>query len=219
MKIPKYAPWEFVPTHINFYELLQYPFEPIINYFGAATPMRQLQYLRNWRYCVLRSDFIYHKDLGPGKLVEVYSLNIKLIEPLYLLTGERMYYRNLHGIEEYEKSSPSLDLQHEKKEWLWYPGNLENSCLLSPYDYLNHIFQKYPPPFIKSTMLILLEAALSTYITQYDLSTRQINLFFDMLEKVCSIAWLINQRDAENAYSLGDPAPDEGIDTVNFPIL
>ncbi|NCD67876.1 MULTISPECIES: hypothetical protein [Mucilaginibacter] len=212
MKTSKYTPWEHAVANLDFYKLLQYPFEPITDFFESATPIRHLQYLRNWRYCSLTADYQFHQDEGPGKLVGIYSMYTRLLEMLYLLTGERLYYRSLYGTAKFEGFTPAPDLDDEEQYWLWFPDNLDRQWLLTPYDLLMKIFDKHPLPLLKSNLLIVLEMALSKYQISKHLSSRQINNLFDVLEKICSIAWLINQRDADNWYTKDGPAPDDGID-------
>jgi HEPN domain-containing protein len=183
-----YAPWDHYPKTLRFDEV-QNPMKVIIDFFSAAWPDGQRKDLRTWRHYVV-SDEVYRDDkFGPSTLIFIYSLNVRLIEAMYLL----QFARRVRWSEPEELTNEQL--AEERESLQFFPDNLSDQELRNPKLVIESCFNKISPQQYRDYLHEWLDAALSTTGIDETITAGEVIEVYDNLLKLYSAAWLICQRD------------------------
>jgi hypothetical protein len=143
----KYAPWDHYPKFLRFSELHD-PLAVIDDFYSYDCPKGHFKQLKNWRYFVVSFKHYKNKRFGPGNLLGVYELNVKLLEGLYLLLLEhRNTFPRPNKITEKQ-------LEMERAEWHWFPDNLKKEELLDPFLPVQTAFKEIRPQMFRDYFYI-----------------------------------------------------------------
>jgi len=188
MRTLNYAPWEHYPKNLRQHEIAD-PMSVINDFFNANTVKGHRKRLNEWRYYVVNDEHFKDKRDGPGTLLFIYDLNVKLLEALYL----KLY---AHKACLYKRSSiDEAQLKVEKANWAYYPKNLSRKEQLDPYKVIDKAFKKVKPQQYRDHLQEWLGLALYTISDQDVLDAEDIITLYEQLLKLYSAAWLISQRE------------------------
>ncbi len=79
-----YAPWEHYPKTLRHYEV-ENPMSVVVDFFSADSVKGHSRRLKEWRYYVVNDEHYDEKRHGPGTLLFIYDLNLRILEAMYLL--------------------------------------------------------------------------------------------------------------------------------------
>lgn len=187
MYYDKIAPWDHCPKNLCFKEV-QNPLMVVVDFFSASWPKRHRNDLKVWRHYVVSDRYYNDKPHGPGTLLFIYDLNIKLVEALHLLWLD--YKNNWHK----DIVTNQQQLENEKKEWVYFPGNLSEEELLNPYKALGKCFKKMKPYAYREQLHDWLHTALYNDAADETLSAADIIGLYKNMQRLYSAAWVIHQR-------------------------
>jgi len=187
----KYAPWDHFPKTLRYYEIMN-PFIVLKDFFNAASVDAHSEDLKQWRDCVITSKYYKSRNGAPGELIFIHSLNVKLIEALYLLLLEYEYRRFL-------KQKASMEqIEKEKQEWSFFPPNLCQEDLTDPYQSLRKLFKKTKPQAYRDLLEDWLMYGLYNKPIDEGVAPKYIVRLYENLLKMYELGWLIYQREAES---------------------
>jgi hypothetical protein len=188
MESLNYAPWEHYPKTLRQHEITN-PMSVINDFFNANTVKGHRKRLNQWRYYVVNDKHYKDKRHGPGTLLFIYDLNIKLLEALYLKLYEYKIYAN--------KRQPinEAQLKNERETWAYYPKNLSVKEQLDPYKVIDKSFKRLNPQQYRDHLHEWLHLALNIISDQDVLNAEDIIILYEQLLKLYAAAWLICQRE------------------------
>lgn len=186
-----YAPWEHYPKTLRDSEISK-PLSVIADFFSSGRPKEHIKDLKAWRTCVVNDQFFKDKRHGPGTLLFIHELNLRLLEGSYLLL---LKYRNSWYNKE---KATEAQLDSERETWVYFPNNLSDAELLNPYKTIKKIFKKIPPQKYRDYLNEWLHAALYTKAIDESMETGEIFVVYENMRKLYSAAWIIYQRETIN---------------------
>ncbi|MDB5281996.1 MAG: hypothetical protein JWO06_1071 [Bacteroidota bacterium] len=194
MYYDKVAPWDQYPKNLYFKEV-QYPLMVIEDFFSAGWPENQRDDLKRWRYYVVNNEHYKDKRHGPGTLLFIYDLNVKLVEALHLLWLD---YKNTWRTDVATKHE---QLENERREWVYWPKNLSDKESLNPYEVIGQCFKKLKPQEYRDQLREWLHVALYNHAADESLAAGQIITLYENMLRLYSAAWIVHQRDTENTIT------------------
>jgi hypothetical protein len=197
-----YAPWEHYPKNLRHYEI-QNPFSVVEEFFSCAWPKSHRRDLKEWRDSVINEKFFLDKKHGPGSVLFIHEMNLKLLEALHLLWLD--YEENKYSLPELTEAQ----LEEEKEKWIYFPNNLSVKELLNPYKVAKKIFKRISPQQFRDYLDEWLDWSLSNSAIDETVVPGEVIMVYENMLKLYSVAWLIHQREAKNGSA---------IDSVNYPI-
>lgn len=195
MYIDKAAPWEHYPKNLRFNEV-QNPLLVIVDFFSAARLKEQRKDLKRWRYYVISDAHYTNERHGPGTLLFIYDLNVKLVEALHLLLWE---YKD--NWSKRNKKIDSSQLEDERRKWAYFPKNLSEEELLDPYKAINKCFKKLKPQHYRDHLKEWLHVALYNHAANESLSAGEVIEVYDSMLKLYAAAWMIHQRETNQTIT------------------
>ncbi|MDN3585004.1 hypothetical protein [Mucilaginibacter flavus] len=183
----QYLPWENYPKKLNHQQIVK-PLTVLADFFSVDWPDGHEEKLEAWRYFVKHDKSYEDSDNGPGSILFIYDLNIKLLEAAYLLcygVGDKDSNR---------KSNPYAPIEVEKIVL----ANLSHKEIVDPYLALQAIFKKTGLYQYREYLHEWLYAALYIKGGADELTRKEIKTVFRRLLKLYAAAWLIYQREVEN---------------------
>jgi HEPN domain-containing protein len=194
MNCGKTTPWEQYPKNLHFHEI-QNPTKVIIDFFSAAWPKDQRTDLKQWRNYVICDQHYHDERHGPGTLLFIYELNVKLVEAMHLLL--LAYKGNFCKA----KEITNLQLESEKRAWVYFPKNLSGKELLDPYQAVNKCFKKIKPQAYRDYLHDWLHAALYNRSADEWMTASEVITVYENMLRLYSAAWLIHQRDTDKTIT------------------
>jgi len=94
-----YAPWEHYPKNLRHYEV-ENPMSVVVDFFSADSVNGHGRRLKEWRYYVVNDEHYDEKRHGPGTLLFIYDLNLRILKAMYLLLVN--YKRFSYQLEPYK---------------------------------------------------------------------------------------------------------------------
>jgi HEPN domain-containing protein len=189
-----YAPWEHYPKNLRHYEL-QNPLSVIEEFFSCAWPKSHRRDLKEWRDAVINEKFFLNKKHGPGSVLFIHEMNLKLLEALYLLWLD--YEENKYR----RPAPPEVQLEEEKEKWIYFPNNLSVKELLNPYKVAKKIFKEISPQQFRDYLNDWLHWALSNSAIDETVVPGEVIMVYENMLKLYSAAWLIHQRQSKNGLA------------------
>jgi len=164
------------------------PLVVLDGFFSANLLSGHCGKLKNWRYYVVHDKVYKDEQHGPGSLLFIYDLNLKLLEACYLL-----YYHNIAaGIK--IKIVTVDELKEERELWDDFPENLSYKEMHNPYAVLKKVFRKIPLQKYRDYLHEWLYAALYIKGGNDELEADEIKLVYRNMLRLYSVAWLIYKR-------------------------
>ncbi len=184
-----YAPWEHYPKTLRHYEI-ENPMAVVVDFFSADSVNGHGKRLKEWRYYVVNDQHYDEKRHGPGTLLFIYDLNLRILEAMYLLlvNYNRFSYRQ-------EKVSED-QLEEEKELWEYYPQNLSLKEQLEPYKAVKKVFKTISPQEYRDQLHEWSHVALYNNADVESLYAGEVINVYENLIKLYSAAWLIYQRES-----------------------
>ncbi|MBB3056727.1 HEPN domain-containing protein [Mucilaginibacter gotjawali] len=189
MYFDKYAPWEHYPKTLRQHEI-ENPMSVVADFFFADSVKGHGKRLKEWRYYVVNDEHYNEKRHGPGTLLFVYDLNLKLLEAMFLLLCT---YKNFSYQQE---KLTEAQLEAEKEQWEYYPKNLTLKEQLNPYIAVKKVFKKIKPQAYRDHLHEWSHVALYNNADTEGLYAGEIIAVYENLLKLYSAAWLIYQRES-----------------------
>ncbi|QEC77276.1 hypothetical protein [Mucilaginibacter ginsenosidivorax] len=186
------APWDHFPKNLRIGEFLD-PLQVIVEFFSTGLPPEQLRKLEEWRYFVIEEEYYNDPELGPEPLLLRYDLHLRLMEATYL---KLLKFRD-DNIQ--PQSIQPGQFENECLMWSYFPADFSGEELADPYRILEHCFYRYPPQDYRDNLHAWLHVALSTRTDFETLPPGEIISFYENMQRLCKGAWMIRQREAENA--------------------
>jgi len=191
MRNKTYAPWEHYPKTLCFHEA-QNPMIVLEDFFNADSVKGHIKQLIKWRYYVINNKHYNDKRYGPGFLLDIYELNLKILEAMFLLLRQ---YKN----ESFEQIKPTeQQLGEEKKKWNYYPKNLSLKEQLKPYNVVKKIFKKIKPQEYRDHLREWVHVALYIKTDKESIQASDVVEIYENLLKLYSATWLIYQRESSS---------------------
>lgn len=183
-----YAPWEHYPKTLRHYEI-ENPMSVVSDFFSADSVKGHSKRLKEWRHYVVNDEHYDEERHGPGTLLFVYDLNLKILEAMYLLliNYKRFSYLQDKVTEE--------QLEEEKEIWEFYPKNLSLKEQLNSYKVVKKVFKKIKPQEYRDQLHEWSHVALYNNADVESLYAGEVINVYENLIKLYSAAWLIYQRD------------------------
>src|ERR1700753_1312451 len=148
-----YAPWEHYPKTLAYEEIMD-PLSVIEDFFSCDTIKGHCRRLREWRYYAINDKYYNDERGGPGPLLFIYDMNLKLLEAVHLLFCD---YQNNYFL----RRKPSDEqLQTGKANWAYFPKNLSRKELLEPYKAVKKVFKQMGPQHYRDCLHEWLHSAL-----------------------------------------------------------
>ncbi|MCZ4223529.1 hypothetical protein [Pedobacter rhodius] len=194
MRNKTYAPWEHYPKTLRHQEV-QNPISVVIDFFNADSVKGHGKRLKNWRYYVVNDEHYNEKRYGPGSLLYIYELNLKILEAMFLLL---LNYKNFYY---QRKRLTEQQLEEEKEQWEYYPKNLSLKEQLEPYKAVKKIFKKIKPQEYRDQLREWVHVALYIKTDVEALHAGEVIEVYENLIKLYSAAWLIYKREGNNLSS------------------
>lgn len=183
-----YAPWEHYPKTLRHYEV-QNPMSVVVDFFSVDSVKGHRKRLKEWRYYVVNDEHYDEKRHGPGTLLFIYDLNLRILEAMYLLL---VNYKNFS----YQRKQLTEDqLEEEKEHWAYYPKNLSLKEQLEPYKAVKKVFKKIKPQEYRDQLHEWSHVALYNNADAEALHVGEVITVYENLIKLYSAAWLICQRE------------------------
>jgi HEPN domain-containing protein len=183
-----YAPWEHYPKTLRHYEV-ENPMSVVVDFFSADSVKGHGRRLKEWRYYVVNDEHYNEKRHGPGTLLFIYDLNLRILEAMYLLL---LNYKNFS----YQREQLTEEqLEEEKEQWEYYPKNLSLKEQLEPYKAVKNVFKKINPQEYRDQLHEWSHAALYNNADVEALYAGEVITVYENLIKLYSAAWLICQRE------------------------
>lgn len=190
------APWDHYPKSLRIGEFLD-PLQVVVEFFSTGLPSGQLKKLEQWRYFVVNEEYYNDQQIGPGRILLTYDLQLRLMESAYLL----LLKFSDSGIVAIPVSEAQIDL--ERQTWAYFPEGLSTEELSDPYSLLAQCFDQFSPQAYRDHLHAWLHVALSAHTDFETLPPGDVILFFENMRKLGNGAWLIRQREAANALLKG----------------
>ncbi|WP_428330372.1 hypothetical protein [Mucilaginibacter sp.] len=152
-------------------------------------PKEQLKKLEEWRSFVVVEDFYNELQLGPGRLLLTYDLQLWLMEASYILL---LKYKDSNSV---SKRVSTEQLKAEVMNWLYFTADFPDDELANPYIALDRCFIEYPTQAYRDNLHAWLHVALSNHTDFETLVPGEIINFWENMRRVCNAAWLIRQRE------------------------
>lgn len=187
------APWEQYPKHLRFEEIMN-PLKVVIDFFSSGWPKDHREDLKEWRYFVL-NDKVFKDRHGSGHILFIYDQNMQLIESLHLLLLK--YKDRWPRLEDVTKEQ----ITQERNDWVYFPKNLSQSELANPYKAIKKCFKKISPQEYRDYLHEWLHTALYNNAADETLTASEIIDVYDNIRKFYSAAWLIHQRETNEAIT------------------
>ncbi len=183
-----YAPWEHYPKTLRHYEV-ENPMSVVVDFFSADSVKGHGKRLKEWRYYVVNDEHYDEKRHGPGTLLFIYDLNLRILEAMYLLL---VNYKNFS----YQRKQLTEEhLEEEKEQWACYPKNLSLKEQLEPYKAVKKVFKKIKPQEYRDQLHEWSHVALYNNADVEALYAGEVITVYENLIKLYSAAWLICQRE------------------------
>jgi HEPN domain-containing protein len=184
-----YAPWEHYPKNLRHYEV-ENPMSVVVDFFSADSVKGHGKRLKEWRYYVVNDEHYDEKRHGPGTLLFIYDLNLRILEAMYLLLicYKRYSFRQDKVAEE--------QILEEKELWEYYPANLSLKEQLEPYKAVKKVFKKIKPQEYRDQLHEWSHVALYNNADVESLYAGEVINVYENLIKLYSAAWLIFQRES-----------------------
>jgi HEPN domain-containing protein len=184
-----YALWEHYPKTLRHYEI-ENPMTVVVDFFSADSVSGHGKRLKEWRYYVVNDQHYDEKRHGPGTLLFIYDLNLRILEAMYLLlvNHKRFSYR--------EDKVTEKQLEEEKELWEYYPKNLSLKEQLNPYKAVKKVFNKILPQEYRDQLHEWSHVALYNNADVESLYAGEVINVYENLIKLYSAAWLIYQRES-----------------------
>ncbi|MGY4536477.1 HEPN domain-containing protein [Mucilaginibacter sp. UYNi724] len=184
-----YAPWEHYPKTLRHYEI-ENPMSVVVDFFSADSVKGHGKRLKEWRYYVVNDEHYDEDRHGPGTLLFVYDLNLKILEAMYLLLiGYKRYSFRQDKVTEEQ-------LEEERERWEYYPKNLSMKEQLEPYRAVKKVFKKIKPQEYRDQLHEWSHVALYNNADVESLYAGEVINVYENLIKLYSAAWLIFQRES-----------------------
>jgi HEPN domain-containing protein len=183
-----YAPWEHYPKTLRHYEV-ENPMSVVVDFFSADSVKGHGKRLKEWRYYVVNDEHYDEKRHGPGTLLFIYDLNLRILEAMYLLL---VNYKNFSY---QRKQLTEEQLEEEKEQWEYYPKNLSLKEQLEPYKAVKKVFKKIKPQEYRDQLHEWSHVALYNNADVEALYAGEVITVYENLIKLYSAAWLICQRE------------------------
>jgi HEPN domain-containing protein len=183
-----YAPWEHYPKNLRHYEV-ENPMSVVVDFFSADSVKGHGKRLKEWRYYVVNDEHYDEKRHGPGTLLFIYDLNLRILEAMYLLL---VNYKNFSY---QRKQLTEEQLEEEKEQWEYYPKNLTLKEQLEPYTAVKKVFKKIKPQEYRDQLHEWSHVALYNNADVEALYAGEVITVYENLIKLYSAAWLIRQRE------------------------
>ena len=183
-----YAPWEHYPKTLRHYEV-ENPMSVVVDFFSADSVKGHSKRLKEWRYYVVNDEHYDEKRHGPGTLLFIYDLNLRILEAMYLLL---LNYKNFSY---QRKQLTEEQLEEEKEQWEYYPKNLSLKEQLEPYKAVKKVFKKIKPQEYRDQLHEWSHVALYNNADVEALYAGEVITVYENLIKLYSAAWLICQRE------------------------
>ncbi|WP_184549405.1 hypothetical protein [Mucilaginibacter sp. FT3.2] len=182
-----YAPWDHYPKFLRQSEVGD-SMKVLTDFFDISDIERYLERLKRWQHHAANCAYSEDKDFMPCDLLFYYELNVRLLESLFilLLKDQNQAFVSDHISEE--------QLAEEKRNWNWYPDNLERDELLNPYLVIECAFKEINPAQFRDYLWKWLKAALSEDTINELVLPGGVIKVYDHLVKLYSAAWIIFQR-------------------------
>ncbi|MGY4540011.1 HEPN domain-containing protein [Mucilaginibacter sp. UYNi724] len=184
-----YAPWEHYPKTLRHYEI-ENPMSVVVDFFSADSVKGHGKRLKEWRYYVVNDEHYDEDRHGPGTLLFVYDLNLKILEAMYLLLIDYKRYSFRQ-----DKVTQEQILE-EKELWEYYPANLSLKEQLEPYKVIKKVFKKISPQEYRDQLHEWSHVALYNNADVESLYAGEVINVYENLIKLYSAAWLIFQRES-----------------------
>jgi hypothetical protein len=186
-----YAPWEHYPKNLRHSEVLN-PLIVVADFFDAASPKEHIARLRRWHHYVIYHNHFKDKRHGMSKLLSIHDENIRLLEAMDLLLLSYTVSREQDICITVER------LIVEKESWKYFPYNLSEKHLISPYKAVAKVFKQIPPQQYREHLNEWLHAALSKHPIDENIEASEVYTVLDNLLKLYAAAWLIFKRNGVN---------------------
>jgi len=162
-------------------------------------------------FCVEGTYYLDKKN-SPVGLLRCYTLNIRLIEALYLFES----CGSSHVI--IQKATDQAPL--ERCLWRDYPTNLNEAELNDPLTVVSNFFKAYTLQQYRAQLYEWLEHGLSSKAAREFITTNDLVSVYENLQKIYSASWVIYQRLAEKPYlkNIFHPNHDMGNTKTNKPV-
>ena len=178
-------------------------FVVVEDFFSSDSVKGHGKRLKEWRRYTINNQYYNDERWGPGPLLFVYDMNLKLLEAVYLLYCDYQNYS-------YRREKPSDEqLHHEKEKWAYFPSNLSRKELLEPYKVVKQVFKHFSPQQYRDCLHEWLHSALYRKADFEGLNANDIVSVYENLVKLYAAAWMINQRDGENPRFKRNPQEAE----------
>jgi len=208
MYIGPYTPWEHYPKLLR-YDEVQHPVDVLEDFFSVSDLDGHRRLLKEWRDFVISEKYYAHKRFGPGSLLFIHEVNLKLLEAAYLLL--------LNYEHHWPRPEPMTEeaLEEEKVGWEEQPANLSYKELLNPYKAIKRVFKHYSLPAYRDHLGEWLTFALSIKTNEEEIRAHEFIPVYENLLKLYDAAWLIHFRTKAVAKPQKClPAAVEEIETV-----
>jgi HEPN domain-containing protein len=161
----------------------------VVDFFSADSVNGHGRRLKEWRYYVVNDEHYDEKRHGPGTLLFIYDLNLRILEAMYLLliNHKRFSYQQDKVTEE--------QLEEERELWEYYPKNLSLKEQLEPYKAVKKVFKKISPQEYRDQLHEWSHVALYNNADVESLYAGEVIIVYENLIKLYSAAWLISQRE------------------------
>jgi hypothetical protein len=183
----KYLPWENYPKKLSHQQIIN-PFKVVADFFAVDWLEGHEEKLEAWRYFVKHDKCYDDKDNGPGSLLFIYDLNIRLLEAAYLLSF------GLCDRTPNDKSGYEVPVEVKNKVL----EHLSHQELADPCLGLKKIFKKIVLQQYREYLHEWLYAALYIKGGADELTRKEIKLVYRNLLKLYAAVWLIYLREIEN---------------------
>jgi HEPN domain-containing protein len=183
-----YAPWEHYPKTLRHYEV-ENPMAVVLDFFSADSVKGHGKRLKEWRYYVVNDEHYDEKRHGPGTLLFIYDLNLRILEAMYLLL---VHYKNFSY---QRKQLTEEQLANEKEQWAYYPKNLSLAEQLEPYKAVKKVFKKIKPQEYRDHLHEWINVALYNSADVESIYAGEVITVYENLKKLYSAAWMICQRE------------------------
>jgi HEPN domain-containing protein len=207
-----YAPWEHYPKNLRHYEV-ENPMSVVSDFFSADSVKGHSKRLKEWRHYVVNDEHYDEKRHGPGTLLFIYDLNLRILEAMYLLlvNCKRFSYRQDKVTEE--------QMEEEKELWEYYPANLSLKEQLEPYKAVKKVFKKITPQEYRDQLHEWSHVALYNNADVESLYAGEVINVYENLIKLYSAAWLIFQRESSRPQLKRSTLENSLTDTTTEPIV
>jgi HEPN domain-containing protein len=204
----KFNEWEIHPFHLSIEEINK-PLLVIADFFYDDWLPGHLERLNRWRDFVLKEAYYLDEKNSPVGLLRCYTLNIRLIEALYLFESCKSNHVLI------QKATDPAPL--ERCLWRDYPTNLNEDELNDPLMVISNFFRDYTLQQYREQLYEWLEHGLSSKAAHEFITTADLVSVYENLQKLYSAAWVIYQRLAEKPYVKNIFHPNHDVANTNEP--